>query len=174
MCSYPCIFSSGLRCGECTVRSDGGSPGRLAAGVTSFWLSTNAQSVNPLQKVQQYAAAHIPIKAEVVADEQVGDLLHQPYCREQQAGACLHHATYAITWNTYLQKTAQLGDSAYKVEMKGAHQLWSSSGFNGTATVWKLDPKPGPVLGIDVEADGYYSVAKAGEYGRRLAAYVRD
>ncbi len=146
----------------------------VAAGVTSFWLSTNAQSVNPLQKVQQYAAAHIPVKAEVVADEQVGDLLHQPYCREQQAGACLHHATYAITWNTYLQKTAQLGDSAYKVEMKGAHQLWSSSGFNGTATVWKLDPKPGPVLGIDVEADGYYSVAKAGEYGRRLAAYVRD
>jgi 4-amino-4-deoxy-L-arabinose transferase-like glycosyltransferase len=146
-----------------------------AVGIASFWLSTNAQSVNPLEKVQQYAAAHIPLKAEVVADEQVGDLLRQPYCREQQAYACLHHATYAITWNTYLQKTAQLADGAFKVEMKSAHRLWSSGGFNGTATVWKLDqPKPGPVLGIDVEADGYYSVAKAQEYGRRLAAYIRD
>ena len=118
-----------------------------AAGVASFWLSTNAQSVNPLEKVQQYAAAHIPIKAEVVADEQVGDLLRQPYCREQQASACVHHATYAITWDTYLQKTAQLGDSAFKVEMKGAHRLWSSGGFNGTATVWKTrsaEARPGP------------------------------
>ena len=118
-----------------------------AAGLASFWLSTNAQSVNPLQKVQQYAAAHIPVRAEVVADEQVGDLLRQPYCREQQAGACLRHATYAITWNTYLQKTAQLGDSAYKVEMKGARRLWSSGGFNGTATVWKLDSQAGPSPG---------------------------
>ena len=146
-----------------------------AAGLASFWLSTNAQLVNPLEKVQQYAAAHIPIKAEVVADEQVGDLLRQPYCREQQATACLRHATYAVTWNTYLQKTAQLGDSAFKVEMKGAHRLWSSGGFNGTATVWKLDSrKPGPVLGIDVEADRSYSVAKAQLYGRRLAAYIHD
>ncbi len=145
------------------------------AGIASFWLSTNAQSVNPLEKVQQYATAHIPIKAEVVADEQVGDLLRQPYCREQQARACVHHATYAITWDTYLQKTAQLGDSAFKLEMKGAHRLWSSGGFNGTATVWRLDPpKPGPILGIDVEADGYYSIAKAQEYGRSLAAYIRD
>jgi 4-amino-4-deoxy-L-arabinose transferase-like glycosyltransferase len=147
----------------------------VAAGVFSFWLSTSAQSVNPLQKVQQYAASHIPAKAVVVADEQVGDLLRQPYCREQQADACLRHATYAITWNTYLQKTTQLGDSAFRVEMKGAHQLWSSSGFNGTATVWKLDsPKPGPALGIDIEADGSYSLAKAREYGRRLAAYIRN
>jgi 4-amino-4-deoxy-L-arabinose transferase-like glycosyltransferase len=146
-----------------------------AAGLASFWLSTNDQSVNPLEKVQQYAAAHIPIKAEVVADEQVGDLLRQPYCREQQADACLRRAAYAITWNTYLQKTAQLGDSAFKVEMEGARRLWSSGGFNGTATVWKLDqPKPGPVLGIDVEADRSYSVAKAREYGRRLAAYIRN
>ena len=146
-----------------------------AAGLASFWLSTNAQSVNPLEKVQQYAAAHIPVRAEVVADEQVGDLLRQPYCREQQATACLRHATYAITWNTYLQKTTQLGDSAFKVEMKGAHRLWSSDGFNGTATVWRLNaPKPGPVLGIDVEADRSYSVPKAQLYGRRLAAYIRD
>jgi hypothetical protein len=43
--------------------------------------------------------------------------------------------------------------------------------FNATATVWKLVRRSlARFLGIDVEADGYYSVARAREYGRRLGA----
>ena len=79
------------------------------AGVISFGLSTTAQSGNPLAQVRQYAARYIPAKAVVVADEMTGDLLAQPYCREQAAAPCLDHASYAITWTTYLQSTSRLG-----------------------------------------------------------------
>ena len=79
------------------------------AGVISFGLSTTAQSGNPLAQVRPYAARYIPAKAVVVADEMTGDLLAQPYCREQTAAPCLHHASYAITWTTYLQSTSRLG-----------------------------------------------------------------
>ena len=70
------------------------------AGVISFGLSTTAQSGNPLAQIRQYAARYIPAKAVLVADEMTGDLIAQPYCREQAAAPCLHHASYAITWTT--------------------------------------------------------------------------
>jgi hypothetical protein len=74
----------------------------------------------------------------VLADETTGDLISQPYCREQSTEACLGVATYAITWDTYLQSTATLADEDYKKMMKGAVRVKSWTGFNGTITVWRL------------------------------------
>ena len=74
----------------------------------------------------------------MIADEAVGDLISQPYCREQDATPCEHAASYAITWDTYLQTTSELGDPAYQKLMVGAVPLRSWVGFNGTVTVWRL------------------------------------
>lgn len=112
----------------------------LAAGLTSFWLRVGSEppSENVFAEVQQYAAAHIPAQAVVLADESIGDLIGQPYCQEQAATPCLWHATYAITWTTYLQSTFKLGDPAFRFMMQDAVRQWSRQGFNGTITVWKL------------------------------------
>ena len=112
----------------------------VVAGLTSFWLRVGSEppSENVFAEVQQYAAAHIPAHAVVLADESVGDLINQPYCQEQAANPCLWHASYAITWNTYLQSTFKLGDPAFRFMMTDAVRVWSRQGFNGTITVWKL------------------------------------
>jgi 4-amino-4-deoxy-L-arabinose transferase-like glycosyltransferase/GT2 family glycosyltransferase len=110
----------------------------VVAGLGSFWLRVGSQSDNAFSQTQQYAATHIPANAVVIADESIGDLISQPYCQEQDATPCLWHATYAITWVTYLQSTFQLGDSAFRFMMRGAKPVWSRKGFNGTITVWKL------------------------------------
>jgi glycosyltransferase AglI len=110
----------------------------VVAGLSSFWLRVGSQSDNVFAQVQQYAATSIPANAVVLADESVGDLIRQPYCQEQAANPCLWHATYAITWTTYLQSTVKLGDPAFSFMMLGATREWSRTGFNGTITVWRL------------------------------------
>jgi 4-amino-4-deoxy-L-arabinose transferase-like glycosyltransferase len=146
-------------------------------GILALVVSTHGQQRNPLQEVQQYAQQHIPRSAIVVADEQVGDLIPQRYCREQQSAACLHHASYIITWNTYLQQTAKLADASYREIDVGARPVWSATGFNGTVTVWKLNSALAavaaePILGIDIQVDHDYPVATAAADGRRLIRYV--
>lgn len=146
-------------------------------GLASFWLSTHAQAVNPEQSVEHYVAAHVPHDDVMIADEQIGDLLPQPYCREQQADPCLHKATYAVTWDTYLQKTQKLGDAAFDAEFAGATPLYSVSGFSGTATLWRLnaaaDEPAAPVVGVDVSAFHAYAAAQAKAYGKRVLSYIR-
>jgi 4-amino-4-deoxy-L-arabinose transferase-like glycosyltransferase len=147
-----------------------------AAGIVSWGLSTQGQQVNPFQRTEQYATAHLARNAVVVADEQIGDLIPQSYCREQQASAvCLRKASYVITWDTYLQQTTQLGDKAFDTRVLGATRVWSVTGFSGTATVWKLAAPnaAGPVVGIDVEADQNYPLAQAQAYSQRLLPYIQ-
>jgi 4-amino-4-deoxy-L-arabinose transferase-like glycosyltransferase len=107
-------------------------------GLGSFYLRTAARDDNVFAQVQQYAATSIPSNAVVVADETVGDVISQQYCREQDSRNCVGVATYAITWDTYLQTTASLGDKYYKKMMVGAVKIKSWTGFNGTVTVWRL------------------------------------
>lgn len=107
-------------------------------GLGSFYLRVVTHDDNAFGQVQRYAATSIPRSAVVLADETTGDLISQPYCREQRAKPCLGVATYAITWDTYLQTTATLADEYYKQMMRGAVRLRSWTGFNGTVTVWRL------------------------------------
>jgi hypothetical protein len=155
-----------------------------AAGVFSWVLSADAHQINPFQRTEQYVAAHLAPSDVVVADEQIGDLIPQPYCREEQATAsCLRKASYVITWDTYLQQTQKLGDKAFEGRFQGATRVWSVTGFSGTATVWKLAeptapkapvaPRALPIVGIDVAATQNYSPAQTRAYGRRLLRYIR-
>jgi hypothetical protein len=97
--------------------------------------------VNALAEVQQYASTQIPANSIVVTEQSIGDLIQQHWCTVEVATACLNdspQATYAITWQTYLQSSFTEGDAAFHKLMIGAHRLTSFSGAVGTATVWKL------------------------------------
>jgi 4-amino-4-deoxy-L-arabinose transferase-like glycosyltransferase len=111
------------------------------AGIASFFGRVVGHDDNPFADVQRYAAASIPATAVVIADEAVGDLIRQPYCREQDTVPCTRAASYAITWDTYLQTTWELGDPTYRKLIAGATQVRSWTGFNGTVTVWRLNAK---------------------------------
>jgi hypothetical protein len=108
------------------------------AGIASFWGRIAGYDDNVFAQAQGYAATRIPQGTVVVADEAIGDLIAQPYCREQEADPCAGVARYAITWDTYLQTTWDLGDPAYREMMAGAVRLRSWTGFNGTVTIWRL------------------------------------
>lgn len=112
--------------------------GAVAAGIVSFLLTVPAFSVNSLAEVQSYAAREIPGQAIVVTEQSIGDLIQQRWCTVEKADACVGHATYAITWQTYLQSSFHQGDAAFHQLMKGATPVRSFSGAVGTATVWKL------------------------------------
>ena len=107
-------------------------------GTMSFLLTIPVFNVNSLEEVQTYAAGRIPANAIVVTEETVGDLINQRWCSVEDATACLGHATYAITWQTYLQSSFNEGDAAFHKLMKGATAITSFRGAAGTATVWKL------------------------------------
>jgi 4-amino-4-deoxy-L-arabinose transferase-like glycosyltransferase len=107
-------------------------------GTMSFLLTIPVFNVNSLAEVQAYAAGHIPASAIVVTEQSIGDLIDQRWCTVEKATPCLGHATYAITWQTYLQSSFSEGGVTFEKLMKGATALTSFSGAVGTATVWKL------------------------------------
>ena len=112
------------------------------AGLRSFLLTVPAFSVNSLAEVQQYAATKIPADNIVVTEQSIGDLIQQRWCTVEEATKCLHSATFAITWRTYLQSSFKEGDTAFHKLMVGAVPVKSFQGAVGTATVWKLRPQP--------------------------------
>jgi 4-amino-4-deoxy-L-arabinose transferase-like glycosyltransferase len=107
-------------------------------GTMSFLLTIPVFNVNALAEVQAYAADRIPASAIVVTEESIGDLISQRWCTVEKAAACVGHATYAITWQTYLQSSFSEGGTTFAGLMKGATAITSFSGAVGTATVWKL------------------------------------
>jgi 4-amino-4-deoxy-L-arabinose transferase-like glycosyltransferase len=114
----------------------------VVAGLGSFLLTVPAFSANTLAQVQQYAAAQIPASSIVVTEESIGDLIQQRWCTVEIATPCLHAATYAITWRTYLQSSFNEGNAAFRELMRGAIPVASFGGAVGTATVWKLRQAP--------------------------------
>lgn len=116
----------------------------VTAGLGSFVLSVPAFSVNSLAEVQAYAAAKIPSNSIVVTERSIGDLIQQRWCSVEEADACVGHATYAITWQTYLQSSFTQGDTSFHKVMVGATSIASFEGSIGTATVWKLQLRERP------------------------------
>lgn len=106
----------------------------------SVTLRVAVPSDNVLASVRQYAATSLPPGAVIVADEQIGDEIAQPYCREQKAGPCLGRASYVVTWDTYLQQTQSLGDPAFARIFAHRTAVKTWKGWNGTVTVWKVTP----------------------------------
>jgi 4-amino-4-deoxy-L-arabinose transferase-like glycosyltransferase len=114
----------------------------VVAALGSFLLTVPAFSVNTLAEVQQYAATQIPVSSIVVTEQSIGDLIQQRWCTVEVATPCLHAATYAITWSTYLQSSFKEGNASFHQLMVGAVPLKTFRGAVGTATVWKLRPAP--------------------------------
>jgi 4-amino-4-deoxy-L-arabinose transferase-like glycosyltransferase len=114
----------------------------VLAALGSFALTVPAFSVNTLAEVQQYAATQIPASSIVVTEQSIGDLIQQRWCTVEVATPCLHAATYAITWSTYLQSSFKEGNASFHQLMVGAVPLKTFSGAVGTATVWKLRLAP--------------------------------
>jgi hypothetical protein len=110
----------------------------IVASIGCFVLTIPAYSYNTLAKVQQYAATRIPPNDIVVTEESIGDLINQPWCTVEYAAPCLHAASYAITWKTYLQSSFTEGHASFHELMKGAVPVRTFSGPVGTATIWKL------------------------------------
>jgi 4-amino-4-deoxy-L-arabinose transferase-like glycosyltransferase len=108
-------------------------------GICSFLLTIPVFNVNSLEEVQAYAAKDIPASAIIVTEQSIGDLINQRWCTVEKAEACVGHATYAITWKTYLQSSFDQGDASFYKLMKGATAITSFDGTVGTATVWKLE-----------------------------------
>ena len=116
-----------------------GAAGAVAlAGAGSLLLAVPAFSGNTLARVQRYAAARIPPGDIVVTEQSIGDLIGQPWCTVEYATPCLHAASYAITWRTYLQSSFRQGDPAFRELMRGAVPVRSFGAAVGTATIWKL------------------------------------
>jgi 4-amino-4-deoxy-L-arabinose transferase-like glycosyltransferase len=109
------------------------------AGLASLLLVLPAFEPNPLEQVQQYAAARIPATSIVVTEESIGDLIAQRWCTVESAAPCRKAAAFAITWQTYLQSSFSLGDASFRQIMKGAVPVRTFGGPAGTATVWKLE-----------------------------------
>jgi 4-amino-4-deoxy-L-arabinose transferase-like glycosyltransferase len=114
----------------------------VVAALGSFALTVPAFSANTLAQVQQYAATRIPASGIVVTEQSIGDLIQQRWCTVEDATSCLHVATYAITWRTYLQSSFKEGDASFRELMVGAVPVKTFSGAVGTATVWKLRQAP--------------------------------
>ena len=111
-------------------------PLAVLAGVGSFYLVGTGD--NPFRQAQLYAAHSIPAAALVVTEEPIGDDIAQRWCRVEQVQLCPRRPQYAITWDTYLQASSQLGGKPFQRMMTGAVPLRSFTGFSGTATVWRL------------------------------------
>ena len=112
--------------------------GAALVGLAAFFLAMSAFSANPFAQVQRYAATQIPAGRIVVTEQGFGDLIRQPWCTVEDAAPCLGHASYAITWHTYLESSFRQGDPAFRQMMKGAIRVKSFGDSAGTATVWKL------------------------------------
>jgi 4-amino-4-deoxy-L-arabinose transferase-like glycosyltransferase/glycosyltransferase involved in cell wall biosynthesis/putative flippase GtrA len=110
----------------------------VACGIASLLLSMVALRGNPFAQARQYAAADINPGSVVVTEQSIGDLINQPWCTVEVATPCLHTASYAITWQTYLQSSFTEGNAAFHQLMIGAVRVRSFTGAAGTVTVWKL------------------------------------
>jgi 4-amino-4-deoxy-L-arabinose transferase-like glycosyltransferase/putative flippase GtrA len=110
----------------------------LLAGLGSFWLRVLSRDDNAFAQVQHYAATRISPGDLVVTEEPLGDLILQNWCPVEEPAPCISAASYAITWQTYLQSSFTQGGPAFRQIMVGAKPIKSFTGFNGTAIVWEL------------------------------------
>ena len=91
-------------------------------GTMSFLLTVPAFNVNSLAQVQTLRGERIPASAIVVTEQTIGDLINQRWCTVEKAAPCLGHATYAITWQTYLQSSFDRGRRRLRQAHEGRHR----------------------------------------------------
>jgi 4-amino-4-deoxy-L-arabinose transferase-like glycosyltransferase len=109
----------------------------VLVGLGSFYLRVLSRDDNVLGQVKQYAAAHIPADDVVVAPEQIGDDIQQPWCSVYRAAVCRYSATYVITYITFLQGNPPDDPVLYEL-IRDSVRLVTFRGFKETVTVWRV------------------------------------
>ena len=74
----------------------------------------------------------------MLTEQDIADVIRQPWCSVASVVACEITATYVITYETYLQPVAPPDDAAFWRIMKGATKVKVFVGFKETITVWRL------------------------------------
>ncbi|MEO7904536.1 MAG: hypothetical protein ABIR91_01935, partial [Candidatus Saccharimonadales bacterium] len=91
-----------------------------------------------LRDVGVYAQAYIPADAKVIADESVGVIIPQPYCKTWRGDTC-KGATYVISYTSQTQK--QSTENGLPALIATGSKVYEIAGFKETITVYKL-PHP--------------------------------
>ncbi|HEU4785487.1 MAG TPA: glycosyltransferase [Ktedonobacterales bacterium] len=123
----------------------------IAADLGAFYLRIVDQNDNALLQVATYVTANIPASDTVLADEPVGVMIPQPYCKLESAGTC-PNVKWIVTYTSLTQKLpTQASDPQLYVLLQGSEKVVVFVGFKETITVYRvvdvgnaLPPTPPP------------------------------
>lgn len=122
----------------------------VAADLGAFYLRIVNQNDNALLQVATYVTANVPASDTVLADEPVGVMIPQPYCKLESAGTC-PDVKWIVTYTSLTQKLpTQASDPQLYVLLQGAEKVVVFVGFKETITVYRVvdagDGPPPPLL----------------------------
>jgi hypothetical protein len=97
---------------------------------------------NALLQVADYANAHIPASATILADEPVGTLVPQAYCKLEAAAKC-PHVTWIITYTSLTQHLpTKTSDPKLYTLLAQSSAVVIFTGFKETITVYEVHQIP--------------------------------
>jgi hypothetical protein len=110
----------------------------LGCDLGASYLRLATYNDNALLQVSNYAKYHIPLGDKVVADEPVGVMIPQPYCKLEYPGQC-QDAQWVITYTSITQKLpTRASDSQLYVLLDNAQEVAVFRGFKETITVYHV------------------------------------
>lgn len=117
------------------------------------YLRVGVRDDNALLQVSNYARTHIPAEDKVVADEPVGVMIPQRYCKLESPSQC-QDAKWVITYTSITQKLpTRASDPQLYVLLDGSITVAEFRGFKETITVYQVlvpgstqDPSTPPVI----------------------------
>lgn len=122
----------------------------LGCDVGASYVRLATHNDNALLQVSNYAKSHIPVHDKVVADEPVGVMIPQPYCKPDYPGQC-QDAKWVITYTSITQQLpTRASDAELYVLLDNAREVAVFRGFKETITVYHVDagtntpPPPNP------------------------------
>jgi cellulose synthase/poly-beta-1,6-N-acetylglucosamine synthase-like glycosyltransferase len=118
----------------------------------AFYMRIVDQSDNALWQVANYVTANVPADVTVLADEPVGVMIPQPYCKLESAGSC-PDVKWVVTYTSLTQKLpTQASDPQLYVLLHEAEMVQVFRGFKETITVYRVvaavdvpTPTPTPI-----------------------------
>jgi putative flippase GtrA/glycosyltransferase involved in cell wall biosynthesis len=110
----------------------------IAADLGAFYLRIVDQNDNALLQVATYVTANVPASDTVLADEPVGVMIPQPYCKLESASTC-PDVKWIVTYTSLTQKLpTQASDPQLYVLLQGAEKVVVFVGFKETITVYRV------------------------------------
>lgn len=117
----------------------------MLCGLGVFWLRIVAQNDNALQQTATWTNTHLPANAEVIAEESVGALISQPYCKIYRADQCTS-ARFLIVYESH---TLHPPDNVtVKYAMAAGSKLAAFTGFKERITVYQISQPAGDVARV--------------------------